>query len=325
MTRVHSILAVALLLAHSAFGDEYYLITASPSAAEARALASTACTQPSSPACESALQVLASHAADNLHTLATTRSRQYRPLVIEYAVLPFPSVRAAAAGALGAFGPDASDTALLFGLLNDPVPVVRRNAYSALQASADENARHLAHRVTRTPGDSLEPQPVPTASGLGAPVYPGATYLFFASEPPQGLYAFSTSDPTSAVDKVFAAEGAKSLSRDELTSLLHQQPNQSQMMGAGMAMAKRYQELMKEGKSPQEISKSLAGEQQNTMGNRSSPLLGATAQSEIFGEPHYFVLTKAETTGFPIRIAAVYQDKVLGKTGVLLSVPPPIP
>jgi HEAT repeat protein len=325
MIRVHSTLAVVLLLAQSAYADEYYLITASPSAAQARAQAATACAQPSSPACQSALQVLASHAADNLHTLASTRSRQYRALVVEYAALPFASVRAAAANALGAFGPEASETALLSGLLNDPVPLVRRNAYSALQASGDENARRLAHRVTRSSGDGLEPQVAPDAAGLGTPVYPGATYLFYASEPSQGLYAFATVDPTSAAESFFAAKAGKALSRDELKTLLQQQPNQSQMMGAGMAMAKRYQELLKEGKSPQEVSKILASEQQTSMGNRSSPVLGATADGAIFVEPRYYVLAKAQATGLPVRIAAVYQDKALGRTGILLSVPPPIP
>jgi hypothetical protein len=97
------------------------------------------------------------------------------------------------------------------------------------------------------------------------------------------------------------------------------------MMQAGMATAKRYQELMQQGKSPQEVSKIIAAEQQTMVGSTGSPLLGATANERIFGAPRYYVLAKAEATGRPVRAAAVFEDKILRKTGILFAVPAPTP
>jgi hypothetical protein len=81
---------------------------------------------------------------------------------------------------------------------------VRNAALLALKQSKDAPTQLLVRRAQVTapsshPQKPLEPQAAPDAAHIGAPVYNGATFLFFASDADAARAAFLTPDSTQKV------------------------------------------------------------------------------------------------------------------------------
>jgi len=322
MKSIGLVTVLAVALAGSSGVADDYLVIVSPGSSASLSSAQSACTAPDSAACAAALEGLARRAAEDLVIVGNSRDRALRPLVLEYAALPYPSVRAAAAGALGAFGPDATDTPLLAELLNDAVPVVRNYAQRALQASGDDGARRLARRAASSQGQGLSAQVAPTAADLGGALYPRARYLYFASTPAKGVAAFVSDDPVGTVEKYFAARSkGPAMSAEQLAEAGSAEPDMETQVAMAMGMAEEYQKLMDEGKSPEEIGRIMGARASATMGEDVRDFANDFSDDEVFGTPGFYVLEKAEATGRPTRVAAVFRDLALGKTGIVIKSP----
>lgn len=291
----------------------------------------TSCVDANSDACTAALEALARKAADHLTIVGNTGRPEYRPLARDAARMPFVSLRAAGAAALSHLSPGPEDTPLLAGLLNDPVPVVRRSAHRALEMSADPAARPLAQRVRGTPPDRAQAQAVPTADQLKTPLYAGAQFLFFASSRPDGQSEFSTADAADKVAAFYAAkygpgmtleqfEAAAKGSKNEIPDF-SSQAYQDQMQAA-MDAQKAYEAALKAGKSQQEASMAMLAGMQKKAPADSSKVRSALRQKEIYGSPRIFVVEKGMMAGAPARLVAVYKDLLLGKTGIAVFTGP---
>ena len=297
-----------------------------------------ACAQPSSAACTAALEQLARRTADDLTRVAQTGRPEYKPLARFAATMPFPSVRAAGAGALGHFSPSADDTALLSDLLNDPVPLVRRAAHAAIQQSSDPAARPLAQRARGNPGDGARPQKIPAAGELKVPLYAGTRFLFFASNLPEGQSEFQTADAYDKVIAFYAGTLGRGLTFEEFEAQGRAQgkpqgkaqqgmpdmnsPEMKNQIQAAMDAQKAYQDAISAGKSPQDAAQAMM----NTMAKKApadpSRISNAMRQKEVYGSPRLFVVEKGMAPGAPARLVAVYKDLLLGKTGIAIFTGP---
>ncbi len=300
-----------------------------------------ACAQPASAACTAALERLARRIADDLTIVAQTGRLEYKPLARTAATMPFPSVRASGAGALGHFSPGAEDTALLRDLLNDPVPLVRRAAQGAIQQSSDPAARPLAQRARSNQSDGVRPQKAPAAEELKVPLYPGTRFLFFASNLPEGQSEFETGD---AYDKVvafyagkfgagmtfeeFEAQGKASGKAQGKASRKAQgmpdlnSPEMKSQMEAAMDAQKAYQDAISAGKSPQDAARAMVSAMAKNAPANLSRISSALRQKEVYGSPRLFVVEKGVVPAAPARLVAVYNDLLLGKTGLAVFTGP---
>jgi hypothetical protein len=291
----------------------------------------TSCGDVNSAACAAALEALARKAGDDLTLLANSGKPEYRPLARDAAKMPFASLRASAASALGRLSPGPEDTPLLSSLLNDPVPRVRRSARSALESSSDPAARPLAERARLHEGDGLRPQAVPTADQLKTPLYAGAQYLYYASDRPYGQSEFSTSDGVDKVAAFYAAKYGNAMTLEQFQAAakggkdampdMGSQAFQDQMQAA-MDAQKVYQDAIKAGKSQQDASMAMVAAMQAKGPADSSRIRSALEKKEIYGSPKLFVVEKGMMPGAPNRLVAVYKDLLLGKTGIAVFTAP---
>ena len=291
----------------------------------------TACVNADSDACTAALEALARKAADDLTLLANTGKPEYRPLARDAAKMPFASLRASAASALGRLSPGPEDSPLLASLLNDPVPLVRRSAKSALGSSSDPSARPLAQRAQGHESDGLRPQPVPTADQLKTPIYAGAQYLFYASSRSYGQSEFSTGDAYEKVAAFYAGKygsgttleqfQAATKSGKEAMPDIGSQAFQDQMQAA-MDAQKVYEAAIKAGKSQQDASMAMVAALQQKAPADSSRVRSALEKKDVYGSPRLFVVEKGMMPGAPNRLVAVYKDLLLGKTGIVVFTAP---
>ncbi|HEY3350117.1 MAG TPA: HEAT repeat domain-containing protein [Thermoanaerobaculia bacterium] len=291
----------------------------------------TSCGDVNSAACTAALEALARKAADDLTLLANSGKPEYRPIARDAAKMPFASLRASAASALGRFSPGPEDTPLLSSLLNDPVPLVRRSARSALESSSDPSVRPLAQRARLHESDGQRPQAVPTADQLKTPIYAGAQYLYYASDRPRGQSEFSTGDAYDKVAAFYAGKYGAGMTLEQFQAAakggkdaipdMGSQAFQDQMQAA-MDAQKVYQDAIKAGKSQQDASMAMVTAMQKKAPADSSRIRSALEKKEIYGSPRLFVVEKGMMPGAPNRLVAVYRDLLLGRTGIAVFTGP---
>jgi hypothetical protein len=291
----------------------------------------TSCGDVNSAACAAALEALARKAADDLTILANTGKPEYRPLARDAARMPFASLRASGAAALGHLSPGPEDTPFLAGLVNDPVPAVRRSARRALESSSDPAARPLAERARQHESDGLRPQSAPTADQLKTPLYAGAQYLYYASDRTSGQSEFSTGDAYDKVAAFYAGKYGSGMTLEDFQAAsksgknampdMSSQAFQDQMQAA-MDAQKAYEAAIKAGKSQQEASMAMVSAMQTKAPADSSRIRSALGNKEIYGSPKLFVVEKGMMPGAPNRLVAVYRDLLLGKTGIAIFTGP---
>jgi hypothetical protein len=312
-----------------------------------------ACATPSSPACRQALDVLAHQAAFELQNAASRPGANIRALAHQAADSAYVAVRIAAAVALASAPPSATDTPVLAELADDPVPAVRSAALKALRGSSDHRAQLIAHRAdafgSRTAGDSDDsesPDAAPGADRLGVPIPTGAVFLFFASDPAAGRYAWYTLDPPARVQATLTGKGKGPLTPAEFKAQAEMggghgkkgdhgksaedaMPSADDMQRA-MAMAEQMMKAAEgaKGKSPQEQATAM---QRAALGMASfnADLANPYQKTELFGDAHLNIVPLA---GGGEAIVAVYADPTTGGTGITVhrapieeSAPPSAP
>jgi hypothetical protein len=265
----------------------------------------------------------------DLMELGSSADRASLPLLEAVLKRGEPELRAAAAHAIGMIGPSRTELPMLVEALNDPAPTVRDAVASALDQIDDPSGRLLVRRMRssgserqRSRAEGLKPTVLPDASSLGMPVYPGATFLAFASDVGAGRVTFSSPDP---IDKVLQfyqkAAGRSALSGEEFSRAY---------LGASPGDPSGEQRLEKEteawaraalqsGRPPAELE---AGMTMRMAQLRDLPLV-RYADAEIYRSPVFIAFDAPAADGTPVRgrYVAVFEDRSIGRTGFALHLP----
>ncbi len=237
-----------------------------------------------------------------------------------------PELRAAAAHAIGMIGPTRTELPMLVEASNDPVPTVRDAVAHALDQIDDPSGRLLVRRMLtsgserqRSRAEGLKPTVLPDASSLGIPVYPGATFLAFASDVGAGRVTFSTPDPIEKVLQFYQkAAGRSALSGEEFSRAY---------LGASPGDPSGQQRLEKEtevwartvlqsGRPRAELEAGMIARMAQL---RDLPLV-RYADAEIYKSPVFIGFDAPAPDGTPVhsRYAVVFEDRSLGRTGFAL-------
>ncbi|MBZ4418522.1 HEAT repeat domain-containing protein [Myxococcus sp. RHSTA-1-4] len=291
-----------------------------------------ACANPGAQACAEAMEGYAAFAERELLRIAESGKPEYKPLARTAAALPYPSLKAAAAAALGNLQPDAADTPLLTELLNHPVPKVRHAALRALGASYDEKASPLMERAQGDQGEGSTPDTAPTEKTLQVPLPPGASYLYFASTPAQGRADFTTSESLDKVGAFYSGRFGAGLTLKQFEKQFargdegSEQPDEQQIaefMKLQQEANEAMMAAMKAGKSPEEAAAEMQRRFMALAPFDTGSFMAAFDRPELFGSVRVFVAEKAPRSGKPVRLCVVYKDLALGKTGISVLTPPP--
>ncbi len=261
---------------------------------------------------------------DDLLTLGSSADRGKLPLLAKALRSDEAELRAAAADAMGMIGPGREEIPALLKALNDPVPQVRYSVRMALQnkADPDRTADLLVRRGEKDRGKDLNPESPPKEDRLGGPVYPRATFLYYASNIPGGKTAFATPDPPESVLKFYAARGKHPpMTLDQFHQTYQEEPDEAAKSQVGMAMMDRMMKAMQEGKNPQELQAEMM------RGMATELPTEEYADQELFGKPVFLVLEESDLGGWkrPVRFLVVFADRALNQTGFVLHMPVDVP
>jgi hypothetical protein len=256
--------------------------------------------------------------------LGSAADRSSLPLLLAVLERGEPELRAAAANAVGMIGPTAADTPVLVKAFNDPIPAVRQAMLPVLERMQDPGARLLAQRVRSAARageepklSAFEPTLAPDAARLGAAVYPGATFLAFASDLEIGRAAFSSADPVQKVVDHYAssAAGRPPIGAQEF-SRLYFGGTASDPSGANAIseeMQAWFRQAVVSGMSEAEMQPEVSRRVRRMM---DMPML-RYADGALYGEPVFIATDVAEVAGKTrvVRYVVVFQDHSLGRTG----------
>lgn len=161
-----------------------------------------------SPACIGAIKAVQSDVAAALTTISHMSDRDAaREAVRPALVVDAPGVQTAAAYALARLGPEPQDTQTLTALLGSPIPTLRRAAWGALNASPDPAAREWAARAKpQLVGERFvdDRRPVDAAT-LGVELPSGSTPVWFEVVVwKSGAQVFTAEDDPGAVITYFS-------------------------------------------------------------------------------------------------------------------------
>ena len=229
---------------------------------------------------------------------------------------------------------------LVIAALNDPYPLARKSAYLLAGQLKDEKWSRMAIRRGRHEDESSNaldhayPQAdeAPTAKDLGVPLPEGAQFQYFASDDQRAF--FLTSQSADKVLAWYAAKGKKAITGTELRQRAQagKQAMASGMQQDPMAMARKMQEAMAQGKNPQDV---IADMQKEQMGGAKALDVDWTQEwdnkeSQGVQDPKFVVIdeTKVGSVSVPSSEVLVFTDKVLGGTALVVHrvpEPPPMP
>ena len=292
-----------------------------------------ACADPASRTCDEALKAGVVPAAAALVELAQHRHPQAPLLAALAADSGFPELRIASAEALGYLSVDAPNDAVLAELLDDPVPAVRRAAATALAGSNDPHARQLSQRAGQFPhGDetSLAAETSPNPASLGVPLPSDAVFVYFASNPADGRYAFVTAEspakviarlPKGARGPIAPADFRAAVEPETSGAEAAEMPSapadgempSAEDLAKAMAMATKVMTEMNAhpGGTMQEQAAHMAKAMGHAVVNSN---LGESYESpELFGDARLYLVEMANGLDATV---AVYRDNALGLTGV---------
>ena len=262
----------------------------------------------------------------DLMEIGSSADRAGLPLLAEVLKRGEPELRAAAAQAIGMIGPTRTEFPMLAEALNDPAPSVRDAAGQALDQIDDPAARLLVRRMrTSSPGrprsraEGLAPTELPDASSLGMPIYPGATFLRFASDLAAGRVTFSSADPIDKVRQFYEkAAGRIALSGEEYSRayLGATTGDPAGAERAGRETETWIRDAMKSGRSPDALEKEMT---RRAARLADLPLV-RYADPAIYRSPVFVGFDAPSSDGTPVRgpFVAVFEDRSLGRTGFAL-------
>ncbi len=226
-----------------------------------------------------------------------------------------PSLRAFSLKRLARSGIRVEDRAVFLSALEDPLYEVRSAALEAIRS--DASLSRLGERSydqidsSRLPGS--RPDIVPGPKELGAPVYPGATFRFFASGPERAL--FTTDDPPGKVVAFYSRGGKKVMTGAQITKAAKGRQNPNMDPAAIMA-------LMQSPEGQRKLQEQAARMQARAQSGESG--IGTDWTRHVEGVPgiegaRYVVLEEDELMGIrmPARVVVVWTDRALEKTAIV--------
>jgi hypothetical protein len=267
-----------------------------------------------------AVEVLAA----DIRALGSSADRSVLPMLLAVLARGEPELRAAAAQALGMMKPTSAEVPALVTALNDSIPAVRNAVVQALGEAPDASARLLVQRVlagTRDRASSadgaLTPTVPPDAARLRVAIYPGATFLAFASDLEGGRVSYSSVDPVQQVIDFYAAASSdhRSVSGEEFTRLYFggspEDPTGAKAIGAETeawvrsAVASRTADAEIQAEAERRAARML-----------NLPLI-RYAEAAIYGSPAFIALEVARTSASARapRYVVVFKDNSLARTG----------
>jgi predicted nucleic acid-binding Zn-ribbon protein len=280
---------------------------------------------PDAAAEEKAVEVL----RDDLLLLGSNADPAYLPVFTKVLRSDEPKLRAAAASAIGMVRPGSAEVPVLINALNDPVPAVRQAALAALeQVKQDSGSRLLVRRVQagatdRPSGELFTPEPAPDAKQLGVPIYEGATFLYFASNPTIGRAAFATSDSVQKVLDFYTAKAQRPpLPGAEFTRMYF--GGSSDDPTGAKRLAAETQAWMERMLKANKASSEIEAEGDRRAGLMIDLPLIRYADAELYGAPSYVALEETSSEGMKkaARYVVVFEDHTLGRTGFEVHVAP---
>ncbi len=302
---------------------------------DARAAVDRACAVPASSDCSLALEILARRVATELASATNRPGVDVHALARQAADSGFAYVRAAAATALASPYASAAETPVLAELADDPVPAVRAAALKSLRSSNDPTAQRIASRAevyndhAATDANDESSETAPAAASLGVPMPAGAVYLYFASNPGAGRYAWYTTQSPAQVLAGLAGKGKGPLTTAEFRAQADlsgghdddsndddenpQIPSEDQMKRA-MAVAEQMMKAMDASKSNSPEDQAAAAQHAaQSMSSLDKDLATVYEHADLFGNPR---LTIVQLAGGGEAVVAVYTDPVTGGTGI---------
>ncbi|MFB3902992.1 MAG: HEAT repeat domain-containing protein [Acidobacteriota bacterium] len=259
---------------------------------------------------------------NDVMTVGSTADRGHVPYLIKILQRGAPELRAAAGHAIGMIGPAPSELSVLLESLNDPVPGVREGALAALEQLRDDSARLLIRRIhlgarhtERQSRERFRPQTVPDFKRLGVPIYEGASYLYYASDPEIGRAAFVTDAPLQKVlDYYCSRSGRPALQAEEFTRRYlggtPQDPTGAQRL------ASESQAAFKRAMGARRPEAEIRAEVEKYAGYTLCLPQVRYVDPELYGSPSFVALEEGlGGAARPIRYVAVFEDRALQKTG----------
>jgi hypothetical protein len=226
-------------------------------------------------------------------------------------------------------GPTRTELPMLVEALNDPAPTVRDAVAQALDQIDDPAGRLLVRRArtsapdrSRTRAEGLKPTVLPDASSLGAPVYPGATFLAYASDVGAGRVTFSTPDPIEKVVQFYQKTAGRTPMSGEDFSRAYLGASPGDPSG-GQRLEKETEawarNALQSGRPPAELE---AGMIRRMAQLRDVPLV-RYADAAIYQAPVFIGFDAPASDGTPVRgrYVAIFEDRSLGRTGFALHLP----
>ncbi len=266
----------------------------------------------------------------DLLMLGSSADRSCLPLLTTIVRRGEPELRAAAAQAIGMLRPTSAEMPALVEALKDPVPLVRDAVVAALDQARDPQARLLARRAhagmvdrPHTQAADLTPTALPGASQLGVPVYPGATFLAFASDLEIGRLAFTSPDPAAKVVAFYVgAAGRPAVGGEELSRLYFggSPDNPSGAKHQAAAAEAWFKEAAQARRPDREIQAEIRHRAART---NDLPLV-RYADAALYGAPVFVAFEDPPAAAPPTgaRFVAVFEDRSLGRTGFELHLTP---
>lgn len=262
----------------------------------------------------------------DLMQIGSSADRAGLPLLAAVLQKGEPELRAAAAHAIGMIGPTRAELPVLVEALNDPAPTVRDAVAQALDQIDDPAGRLLVRRVrsarpegARSRTEGLKPTDLPDASKLGMPIYPGATFLRYASDLATGRVTFSTPDPLDKVLQFYQKAAARpALSAEEFSrSYLGASPGDpTGAQRLGQETESWVKEAVKSGRPPDDLEKEMA---RRAAQMADLPLV-RYADAEIYKSLAFVGFDAPAANGAPgrVRYVVIFDDGSLGRTGFAL-------
>jgi hypothetical protein len=227
-------------------------------------------------------------------------------------------------------GATAAEMPALTSALNDPMPAVRERVVQVLGRLREpgahlllERVRSRAPEVPHPPSEGLVATVAPDAARLGVPLYPGATFLAFASDLDNGRIAFTSPDPLPKILEFYtaAAPGHPPVDAREFSRLYFGgSANDPSGMDTLNAQASAWLLKATTSNTPQA---EIEAEYKRRMQLATSLPMVLYGKPALFGDPA-FIAVEIARSGDAARVAryvVVFQDLALGRASFEYHVP----
>ncbi len=324
--------ALTIAFGTCAVGADELLIPVDPWADLSQTI-QKACADPRSQACAYARDYLTIRVLATLRVFIDRRDDQAAAMGRLAADAADSRLRAAAAEALAVPFAANEDTPLLAELADDPVPAVRDAARRALASSGDPRAQRLARRIrsgslTGEPDET--PEKPPAAAAMGVPLPADAIYLFFASEPANGRYAWWTAKSPAEVAAALRGKAKKgpltpaefrahAEAASETPEIEDGELPSAEAMARAFEMAEQMMAAFEGAGADAGSPEAMAAAMQRAAGGLASLDPNAADEYEdadLYADARLFVVPIADSAD---ALVAVYRDLATGGTGVTIQ------